>query len=100
MRAINIVFTAAALLLGGSLMASADPWKDESGHGKHGQGEYWVPGHAYGPCEVKREWKGDGEYKEEVKCDDHDDELYYSQPGVVIPLPASRPSINIIVPID
>lgn len=98
MRAISIAFTAAALLLGGSLVASADPWKDGSGHGEHGG--YWTSGYAYGPCKVKREWKEDGEYEEEVECDNDDHPVYYSQPQVVVPVPTPRPSINIIVPID
>jgi surface antigen len=47
--------------------AFADPDKDESGHGRrHGhkhKEEFWV-----GNCKIKREWKKDGEYKEERKC--------------------------------
>lgn len=98
MRATSIVFTAAVLLLGAPLAASADPWKDESGHGKHG--EYWTPGYAYGPCKVKREWKKDGEYEEEVECEDDEHPAYYAQPQVVVPIPVPPPSVNIIVPID
>lgn len=50
------------------MLASADSWKDESGHGrKHGQREfkteYWD-----GNCKVKREGKKDGEYKEKREC--------------------------------
>ena len=50
----------------------ADPWKDESGHGKrhydeHYGGdykeEYWD-----GNCKVERKWEGNGDYKEERKC--------------------------------
>lgn len=55
------------------LAASADPWKDESGHGrgKHGhrkhkgeyKEEYWD-----GHCKVKRKLDKNGEYEEERKC--------------------------------
>ena len=54
------------------LAASADPWKDESGHGKrhkhgHDRGEYkeeyWD-----GSCKVERKFERNGEYKEERKC--------------------------------
>ncbi|HEY9281557.1 MAG TPA: hypothetical protein VIP51_15930 [Eoetvoesiella sp.] len=48
--------------------ASADSWKDESGHGyrdrREFKEEYWD-----GNCKVKREYKKDGEYKEERKCE-------------------------------
>jgi hypothetical protein len=52
------------------LVAAADPWKDESGHGK-GRGherreykeEYWD-----GNCKVERKLEKSGEYKEERKC--------------------------------
>lgn len=59
--------------------ALADPWKDESGHGRsgyEGRGNY----RAYnmdreykqefyrGPCKVERKWERNGEYKEETKC--------------------------------
>jgi hypothetical protein len=55
--------------------ATADPWKDESGHGrwrddarvyaynKDYKEEYWE-----GDCKVERKWSRDGEYKEERKC--------------------------------
>ena len=52
------------------LIASADPWKDESGHGrghKHGhreyKEEYWD-----GNCKVERKLEKNGDYKEERKC--------------------------------
>lgn len=48
------------------LAASADPWKDESGHG-HGPHEfkekYWD-----GNCKVERKLDKHGEYKEKRKC--------------------------------
>ncbi|TIM04781.1 hypothetical protein [Mesorhizobium sp.] len=61
-------------------MAAADPWKDESGHGKW-QGRYqdeddyerkrerysYKKEFRRGNCKIDRKWEGD-EYKEEVKC--------------------------------
>jgi hypothetical protein len=65
MNCIASLFLATALALI-SASALADPWKDESGHGRHGGGkykeEYWD-----GHCKVKRKWDR-GEYKEERKC--------------------------------
>ncbi|MCA6117067.1 hypothetical protein J6524_19630 [Bradyrhizobium sp. WSM 1738] len=69
-----------ALLLLGT-PASADPWKDESGHGrwKHERG-YRAYGYERGydrdykqefyrgPCKIERKWERNGEYKEETKC--------------------------------
>lgn len=57
------------------LPVSADPDKDESGHGRGYEGqryyggeqkeEYWEGG-----CKVERKWERSGEYKEERKCPD------------------------------
>jgi hypothetical protein len=77
-----------------SCPAIADPWKDESGHGRwlgeygydddRGRGrdhgyrrnykrhyagreykeEFW-----YGGCKIERKWEANGNYKEERKCD-------------------------------
>ncbi|WP_422648744.1 hypothetical protein [Cupriavidus sp. H18C1] len=55
-----------AALLALPLAVHADPWKDESGHGKwrghhHGgdyKEEYWD-----GNCKVERKFKGNGDYK-------------------------------------
>ena len=47
-----------------SSVAMADPWKDESGKGRHGREykqEYWA-----GNCKVEKKWEK-GEYKEEPK---------------------------------
>lgn len=77
-----------ALLLAFPLAASADPWKDESGHGK-GRGherrefkeEYWD-----GNCKVERKLEKSGEYKEERKCKGPRP-VYYEQvpaPGAVV----------------
>jgi hypothetical protein len=68
---------------------SADPWKDESGHGRW-RGEYREDRGSYrggyggryggdyareykqefrrGGCKYERKWGRAGEYKEEVKC--------------------------------
>lgn len=78
-------------LLAMPFTATADPWKDESGHGhrydqyerdyKH---EYWD-----GYCKVKREYKN-GEYKEKRKCKEpssyhrhHHDRYYSSGPRII-----------------
>jgi hypothetical protein len=71
------------------LVASADPWKDESGHGK-GRGhdrrefkeEYWD-----GNCKVERKLEKSGEYKEERKCK-APRHGYYEQPRVYAPAPS------------
>ena len=61
-----------AMTLTSAGTAQADPWKDESGHGRHGhhyhgggeyQEEFWD-----GHCKVERKWEKGGEYKEERKC--------------------------------
>ena len=85
--------TAHALLLGAllalPLAVSADPWKDESGHGRRHHDEYkeeyWD-----GPCKVKREYKN-GKYKEKRECERsrhshyHDRPVYdYGIPEIVI----------------
>lgn len=57
------VLLVAALLM--SAPALADSWKDEKGYGRgEGKEEYWD-----GNCKIVREWKRNGEYKEEIKCD-------------------------------
>ena len=62
--------------------ATADPWKDESGHGRDRGGRYYDrdDGHGRfegrerkveyddGVCKVERKWGKHGEYKEERKC--------------------------------
>lgn len=66
----NILLSLAALgLIAASSGAAADPWKDESGngrHAKHGQEykeEYWE-----GNCKVERKVKKNGDTKVERKC--------------------------------
>lgn len=50
--------------------AHADPWKDESGHGRgrHHAGDRKEE-FRDGNCKVERKWKKDGGYKEERKCE-------------------------------
>lgn len=58
------------ILLALPLAALADPWKDESRHGRgrgHGAHEYkekYWDGH----CKVERKLKKNGDYKEKRKC--------------------------------
>lgn len=78
MRTKLCIFAAMALL---SAPAIADPWKDESGHGKRDEysrrdddrryadrreakEEFWD-----GNCKVERKWERNGDYKEERKCE-------------------------------
>ncbi|MFW7344066.1 hypothetical protein V0R37_21275 [Pollutimonas sp. H1-120] len=72
------------LLITGALLAApftagADSWKDESGHGYRSEREfkeeYWD-----GHCKVKREYKKDGEYKEERKCEAPERRYYEREP--------------------
>jgi hypothetical protein len=63
---------AAATAFAMTMPAAADPWKDESGHGRwrHGDGE-WKEEYRDGDCKIERKWERGGEYKEEVECDGH-----------------------------
>ncbi len=82
-------------------LSAADPWKDESGHGKgHGHGrdrhdykdEYWD-----GHCKVERKLERNGEYKEERKCQ-LPRNVYHGNapyPGVVKPGVTIHGSIHI-----
>lgn len=79
-----------ALLLAIPLAASADSWRDESGHGK-GRGhdrreykeEYWD-----GNCKVERKLEKSGEYKEERKCKGPRPVYYERAPVQVVPAPS------------
>lgn len=79
-----------AALLALPLAVHADPWKDESGHGKwrghhHGgdyKEEYWD-----GNCKVERKFKGNGDYKEERKCKGPRYGYYGPAPVYVQPAP-------------
>ncbi|TIW13950.1 MAG: hypothetical protein E5V70_06545 [Mesorhizobium sp.] len=80
MKMLGTMLAAWVAIVGGNSVAAADPWKDESGHGK------WQDRHRYedtyerkrerysykeeyrrGNCTIERKWEGD-EYKEEIKC--------------------------------
>lgn len=56
-----------------AMPASADPDRDESGHGRkserrvHQGGEYKEE-YRDGNCKVERKWERNGGYKEETKC--------------------------------
>lgn len=71
------------------LTGHADPWKDESGHGR-GRGherrefkeEYWD-----GNCKVERKLEKNGEYKEERKCK-APHRVRYEQAPIYVPAPA------------
>lgn len=76
------------VLLALPLAASADSWKDESGHGKnrgHDRREYkeefWD-----GNCKVERKVKKNGDYKEERKCK-APPRVHYQQAPIYVPAP-------------
>lgn len=91
-----------ATLLLASATASADPWKDESGHGKgrkHDRSEYKEE-FRDGNCKVERKWERGGDYKEERKCRspravyrDQPQHGYYEQAPVYVP--AAPPSVYV-----
>ncbi|MBY3597581.1 hypothetical protein [Rhizobium bangladeshense] len=75
MKLLTLAAAAGVALTAWTGNALADPWKDESGHGRW-YGNY--EGHRYerraykeeyrrGGCKVERKWDDD-EYKEEIKC--------------------------------
>ncbi|MDQ9169563.1 hypothetical protein Q8A64_03970 [Oxalobacteraceae bacterium R-40] len=77
------------ILLAVSITASADPRKDESGHGKghkhdrrEFKEEYWD-----GECKVKRKLEKNGEYKEERKCKAPRHVHHHAEPVYVLPPP-------------
>lgn len=81
------------------LAASADPWKDESGHGKgrkhdrrEFKEEYWD-----GHCKVERKLERNGDYKEERKCKEPR-RGYYEPAPVYAPAPGQiviQPGITV-----
>jgi len=76
----------AAVLALASASPLADPWKDESGHGRYKGGKYEEK-YRDGPCKVKRKWDRGG-YKEERKCERP------WRPAMIEP-PVFRPSVII-----
>ena len=77
------------LLLGMTAIdARAD---DKGGYSREYKGDKYKEKYWDGPCKVKREWKKNGEYKEERKCKDrrveyprYGDAYYQQGPAVVI----------------
>ena len=72
MKVLSIAALAVAVAV--PQMATADPWKDESGKGRWRGGDYgWGESErkfkfrSPDGCEVERKWKK-GEYEEKVKC--------------------------------
>lgn len=88
------------IFLAASVTASADPWKNESGHEKghkhdrrEFKEEYWD-----GKCKVKRKLKKSGEYKEERKCKPLQHFHHHAQPVYVPsqpPPPIMKPGVTI-----
>lgn len=89
-----LIVLLSAVLISFPLAASADPGKDESGHGKgrshdrrEYKEEYWD-----GNCKVERKLEKNGDYKEERKCKsprrNHD---HYGQAPVYVPAPVVVP---------
>lgn len=77
MKIVTLAIAACVVLSGMAGAALADPWKDESGHGRwRGGGYYDEPRYERrafkeeyrrGGCKIERKWDDD-EYKEEIKC--------------------------------
>lgn len=86
MRIVGVMLAMSVALAGSIGVAMADPWKDESGHGRRGESyrnyeRYWPRRHyrerrhefrakeeyRRGRCKIERKWD-EGEYKEEIKC--------------------------------
>ncbi|HEV2611213.1 MAG TPA: hypothetical protein VGU61_13165 [Noviherbaspirillum sp.] len=87
MKSIRVLLLPIMLLALPSI-ALADPWKDESGHGKgrkhdrrEFKEEYWD-----GNCKVERKLEKNGEYKEERKCKGPH-HGHYRQAPVYVPAP-------------
>ena len=90
MSRMSLLAASLAVTLASMGVAQADPWKDESGHGRgrhHGGGEYkeefWD-----GNCKIERKWEKDGEYKEERKCKRPREHVHVvPAPTYVVPAP-------------
>ena len=85
----------------------ADPWKDESGHGRghhgHWHDDEWKEEYYDGNCKVERKAKH-GKYKEEIKCDEPHHvappPVYVAPPAPVVVVPPPPSSGRIIVDIS
>lgn len=119
MRLLHGLAMASAMLIAVPVVSSpaaADPWKNESGHGRHHGRHHNHGGHYHGggkqvfydgPCRVERKWKGNGAYKEETRCPGYAyGPAYYAYPvhaypPVVYGYPVPRgPSISVTIPLD
>ena len=78
MRSSLAALFACAVVCSPSGVATADPWKDESGHGRW-RGEYQdghrgsyvardIGGFRYRGCKIERKWERNG-YEVEIKCE-------------------------------
>jgi hypothetical protein len=77
MKIVILLAAAGVAITACASAAVADPWKDESGHGRWRWGGYYdgprYERRAYkeeyrrGRCKIERKWDDD-EYKEEIKC--------------------------------
>ena len=85
MKILGLMVAAGVAFTAGAGVTAADPWKDESGHGRwtnrYEYREDYRPRRYYrererysykeefrrGRCKIERKWDGD-EYKEEIKC--------------------------------
>ncbi len=63
------------------LVAMADSWKDEGGHGREYKEKYWD-----GNCKVERKFKKHGEVEEKRKCKGHvePEVMYAPAPPVIV----------------
>lgn len=84
MHRIALAVLALAVVLTGT--AQADPWKDESGHGRGGE---WTQEYRSGTCKVERKLERGGAYKEEIECDGPPWAFGYG--GSVLDLPPPPP---------
>lgn len=81
--------------------AFADPWKDESGHGRYYERDYgrhdgrdrgeYKEEYWDGACKVERKYKRNGDYKEERKC--RAPQPAYVVPQPVYPAPMVQPGV-------
>ncbi|HYH17723.1 MAG TPA: hypothetical protein VD995_03805 [Azospirillum sp.] len=80
----------------------ADPWKDGSGHGRHGHHRHHDGGYKEefwdSACKVERKWEKDGDYKEERKCKGPRERAYVvPAPTYVVPAPAYDPGPGVFL---
>ncbi|UFX09246.1 hypothetical protein [Sinorhizobium meliloti] len=75
MKIVTTAISVGVALTGMAGMAFADPWKDESGHGRwrdyydgpRYERRVFKEEYRRGGCKIERKWD-DNEYKEEIKC--------------------------------